>query len=306
MPAMKQSLAQATRSPKALRLREQASARAALLVLAVFLFGLASGAYWYHHATKSAPAQPSAEKTIVLSDITKAVLRRLTSPVEIRFYSLLDPASVSDSLPAFAGRVDQLLSAYQQEASGRIKVTRFNSPSDANAQAAAADGVKPFNRDKGNVCYLGVTVVQSQQKESLPQLAPEWEAAVESDITRAIVRVMGAQPASSLVAVAQPDSATIEEVKRAVPNLASVSVEEGTRILREAVLKDFAAAADEMDLRLKEAEQRVTDAQGKSEAEQQAARKNLQQVQLGQAEKLKQVAARLQAQITTLQQLKKE
>ena len=103
---------------------------------------------------------------------------------------------------------------------------------------------------------------------------------------------------------APSDAATIEEVKRAVPDLASVSVEEGTRILREAALKDFAAAANEMELRQKEAQQRVTGAQGKSEAEQQTARKNLQQVQLEQAEKLKQVAARLQARIIALQQLK--
>jgi hypothetical protein len=267
-----------------------------------------AGAYWYHRTAKSVPAKgPEDKQVIALSDSTKAVLKRLASPVEIRFYSLLDPATVSDSAQAFARRVDQLLSAYQQQAGGKINVTRFDSPSDANAQAAAADGLQPFNRDKGNVCYLGLAVVLSGQKELLPQLAPEWEPAVESDVTRAIVRVIGAQPsAGSPLVAAQPDTATLEQVKRAVPDLASVSVEEGTRILREAALKDFAVAADEMELRQKEAQQRVTDAQGKSEAEQQAARKNLQQVQLEQAGKLKQVAARLQAQITALQQLKKQ
>ena len=290
------------------RLGEQGSARTAALLLVFFLLGLGAGAYWYYRATKPAPVVESdGKKNIVLSDSTKAVLRRLPSPVDIRFYSLLDPATASDPLPGFARRVDQLLSAYQQEANGKIKVTRFNTPSDANAQAAAADGIQPSNRDRGDVCYLGLAVVLSGQKELLPQLAPEWEPAVEFDLTRAIVRVMGAQPsASGPVASAQPAPAPIEEVKRAVPDLASVSVEEGTRILREAALKDFAAAANEMELRQKEAQQRVTDAQGKSEAEQQAARKNLQQVQLEQAEKLKQVAARLQAQIIALQQLKKQ
>ena len=290
------------------RLGEQGNAHPAALLLVFFLLGLGAGAYWHYRATKPAPVVESdGQKNIVLSDSTKAVLRRLESPVEIRFYSLLDPATVSEPVQAFARRVDQLLSAYQQEANGKINVNRFNTPSDANAQAAAADGIQPFNRDQGNVCYLGLAVVLSGQKELLPHLAPEWESAVEFDVARALVRVMAAQPpASGPVTSAQSDPATIEEVKRAVPDLASVSVEEGTRILREAALKDFAAAANEMELRQKEAQQRVTGAQGKSEAEQQAARKNLQQVQLEQAEKLKQVAARLQARISALQQLKKQ
>jgi len=290
------------------RLGEQGNARTAALLLVFFLLGLGAGAYWYYQSTKPARAvEPDGKKDLALSDSTKVVLKRLASPVEIRFYSLLDPATVSDSVRDFALRVDRLLSAFQQEANGKVNVTRFNTPSDANAQAAAADGIQPFNRDKGNVCYLGLAVVLSGQKELLPQLAPDWEAALESDVSRAIVRVIGAQPSASspVVAAGQPDPATLEEVKRAVPDLASVSVEEGTRLLREAALKDFVAAADEMELRQKEAQQRVSDAQGKSEAEQQAARKNLQQVQLEQAGKLKQVAARLQAQITALQQLKK-
>ena len=100
---------------------------------------------------------------------------------------------------------------------------------------------------------------------------------------------------------------TGEEVKRALPNVAAVSVAEGTRILRETTLKEFAAAADEMEIRLKEAQQRATQAQsGGSAADQQATVKQLQQVQLEQAEKLKEITARLSARIAALQQLKKE
>lgn len=288
---------------------EQANARTVLLVLVFFLLGLGGGAYWYYRATKPASAVESdGKKIITLSDRTKAILNRLESPVEIRFYSLLDPATVSDSIQAFAGRVDQLLSVYQQESNGKINVIRFNSQSDANAQAAAADGIKPFNRDKGDVCYLGLTIAQNGQKELLPQLAPEWEPAVEFDLTRAIVRLMDAKPsAKNPVATAEPDAVTIAEVKRALPNFASVSVEEGTRLLRETALTDFAAAADEMEIRLKEAQERASQAQsGGSAAEQQAAVKHLQQVQLEQAGKLKEIAARLAARIAALQQLKKE
>jgi len=223
-------------------------------------------------------------------------LRRIDSPLEIRFYALLNQTTGSDSLPSFAGRVDQLLSAYQQEGGGRIKVIRYHSQSDS--KAAAADGIKPFNLDKGDACYLGLAVVQNRQKESLPQLTPEWEQALESDLSRAIARLLNA-PSSveAAAAVAQIDAAVVAEVKRQIPNFASVSVEEGAQILRRSALNDFKALATEMELQVKEAEQRVQQAQnGKSEAEQQASLKQLQQVRADHAVKLKEITARSAAQ----------
>ncbi|MGA9780262.1 MAG: hypothetical protein ACLPRE_10085 [Limisphaerales bacterium] len=101
------------------------------------------------------------------------------------------------------------------------------------------------------------------------------------------------------------DSSTIEEVKQAIPNFVSVSLEDGTQILREAALKQFAAAAKEMDAQVKQAQQQLSQAEnGQSAATQQAARQHLQQIQAQAAEKLQQIAARLQTQIAALKQLK--
>ena len=125
-----------------------------------------------------------------MSDATLTVLQKLDSVLEIRFYSVLDPASVPDSVMAFAGRVNQLLSAYQQAAGGKIKLTRFDSQSNLNHNAARADGVQAFNLDKGEPCYLGVALVFNGRKETLPHLSPEWEQALEPDLTRAIIRLM--------------------------------------------------------------------------------------------------------------------
>ena len=101
------------------------------------------------------------------------------------------------------------------------------------------------------------------------------------------------------------DPATIEAVKRAIPNLASVSLDEGMRMLRIASLKEFATAAQEMADQVKVAEQRLSQAQnGGSEADQQAAIKQLQQVQTGQTGKLQEIAARSKAQLEAFKQLK--
>jgi hypothetical protein len=101
------------------------------------------------------------------------------------------------------------------------------------------------------------------------------------------------------------DAATIAAVKQAVPDYASLSLEDGTQILRAAALKQFAAAAREMDAQVKQAQEQLVQAEnGQSAAGQPAAMKHLQQVQAEQTEKLQQIAAQLQAQIAALKQLK--
>jgi hypothetical protein len=289
---------------------EQAGTRTTVLLLVVCLLGIAASTVWFYSASKRGPAGASAPTSstsaILLSDSTRAVLGRLDSPLDIRFYALLDPATVPDSVTAFAGRVGQLLSAYQQEAGGKIKVTSVNSPSNPNANAALTDGITVFNLDKGEACYLGVALVLNGRKETLPHLSPEWEQALEPDLTRAIIRLLDAPRSVTVpMIVAQINTNAIREVRALIPDVAAISVEEGKRILREAALKDFAAAAKEMETQVKEAELGLSQARnGGTDAAQQAAMKHFQQVQAEQAEKLKEIAAKSKAQIDTFQQLK--
>jgi hypothetical protein len=240
------------------------------------------------------------QESAALSAGTQAVLQSLTSPVEIRFYAVLDTATVPEAVTAFAGRVEALLAAYQREAGGRITLTHRRAPSDVSA--AAADGMKPFNLDKGDVCYLGLTIVQGGRKESIPRLMPEWEQALESDLSRAIARVGSPTPPAAPAAAALPiDPAITAEVKRRIPNFATISLEEGTQMLRESAFNDLKAAVSEMQSQLQEAEQRVGRMQ---EAEKQAALKALQRLQAELAAKLRDAAANSSAQIEALRLLK--
>lgn len=291
-----------------MRRPEQANARTTALVLGFFMLGVAASAFWFYRASHpragSLGGQNEGAVPGALSDGSMAVLKRLDSPVEIRFYSLLDPASTPDSLRAFADRVNSVLSLYQQAANGQIKVTRYTSLADSS-QAAVADGLKPFNADKGESCFLGIGLVRGTHKEALPLLSPEWESALESDLSRAIARLVDASAPARAVAAKAADPAVLEEVKRAFPNLDSVTVEDGARALREAAVNDMKAAVAEMDTQIKDAEQRLTQAQnGGTEAEQQAAMKHLQEVQAQHTQKLKQISARSAAQIEALKQLK--
>lgn len=289
---------------------ERAGTRIILFLLVVCLLGVAGGAYWLYRPSQrgaTAASGPAGDASaIALSDSTRAVLDRLESPLEIRFYTLLDPATVPASLIAFGGRVGQLLSAYQQEANGKIKITTLNSQSNSGANAALADGITVFNLDKGEACYLGITLVLSGRKETLAHLSPEWEQVLEPDLTRAIIRLVDANRSVTVpTTVSQINTAAIQEVRALIPDIAAISVPAGKQILQDAAYKEFTAAAREMQARVKEAEQRLGEAQkGGTEAEQQAALKQLQQVQAEQIEKLKDIAAKSKAQIDTFQQLK--
>lgn len=283
--------------------REGAGVRSMVPGLAFFAAGIALSALWFMRAPAQGPAVPQSAGPPALSAATEAVLQHVASPVEIRFYSLLDPASVGESGREFSGRVDQLLAQYEQAAGGKIKVVRVNSISAAAANAAVADGIKPFNMDKGEACYLGIAVVRGGQKETLSSLAPEWGQALESDLTRAIARAVGGDPPAASAPSA--DTATVDRVKRLIPNLDSVSVDEGTKVLRQSSLAEFKQAVEEMQAKVKEAEERFLQAEAdQSEAGQEAARKELQQIQADHVARLRRLTAISQTQMSAFQQIK--
>lgn len=284
-----------------------------ILVLGVGL-GVVAGALGFFAGTRpGADLNAQAQPESVLSENTRAVLKKLDAPVQIRFYALLDPASVPAPMQEFAQAIDQLLTEYEREAQGKVEVTRYTSRLEvkAAAVAAAADGFKPFNLDMGDACYFGLVVAQDDRNETLtpsvgrtvPREPPtsERQEAFESDLTTLIKEVARAKGPTPRAANTPPaDSTATDEVKQAIPNFASVSMQEGTRMLREAALKDFKETVASMEAQVAAARAR----EGGSEAEQQAAAQQIQEIQAGQTEKLRQIAARSAARVEALRQLK--
>jgi ABC-type uncharacterized transport system involved in gliding motility auxiliary subunit len=298
---------EASPQPPAIRRPNQRIAgRILLLMLGFFVAGMAVSALWFYHnpGATSMGSHSGTQPTEALAENTKTVLEGLNSPVEIRFYSLLDPAGVPESVRAYARRVEHLLAEYQRQANGKIKVTRFSSPSRSSASAAMADGIKPFSMDSGERGYLGMAVVQGSQKEVLASLAPEWEQALEFDLTRAIARTAEVNSSAS-APVHKTDPAVLDSLKKSIPNLDAVSVEEGAQLLREAALAEFRQASKEMETKIQAAEQQFLNAQSsQSASDQQKALEQLQQLQAEQTDKLKQIAADAKAQLQAFQQQK--
>ena len=284
------------------RTTEDGSVRSILLPLICFALGVAVSAMWTERPNRPLHSrQPAPE----LSESSKAVLSHLPQPVEVRFYSILD-ASAPASLVAFSQRAGQLLSAFQRQSGDKIALMRFDSPTNADPNGAAYDGIRVFNTDKGQDCFLGATFSSGGKKEVLAQLSPEWESALEADVGRALQRLGEATSAPKRAPKPVPsDASLLETIKTKIPDPGAVSLEEGIRILREDSVKEFAAATGEMQSQVQAAQARVLQAKSNgSPAEQDAAIKELQAVQSAQAERLKEIAANSQARVDAFKQLK--
>jgi ABC-type uncharacterized transport system len=271
------------------------------LVLAciAFALGIALTGLWfhYHHAVS---------KTGGLSDSTKNMLGQLSAPVIIRYYSLLPAGSSDATLQAFAGRVAKLLDAMQAASGGKIQISNFDVPAETNNTAASADGIQPFNLDKGDACFLGLAIASGKNTEAFARLQPEWEPALEFDLARALQRVgVTAAPAKPAPEVAKPSSEIIASINRLIPDVNTVSAEQADQIFHAEFLKQCGEVGTEVETQINAAQQKVLQAQNSgSTADLEAAQKNLAQVQLAQGEKLKDIAAQLQSRLAVFQRMK--
>jgi hypothetical protein len=268
--------------------------------LLCFLLGIAMTFAWFEYGKNGLPEK----STAVLSGETLDLLRHLNSPVQIRFYSVLPAGSVPQTLQDFSQRVDGLLTEFQSANAAKIQVIRNVSAAGANADAAAADGIRAFNLDKGEACFLGISVVNGDRKESLAQLQPEWEPALPYDIVRAISKVQS--PMSNVQAPSSKPSPEITAaIHRLIPDINAVSTKEADQIFHDAFMKEFEQASAEMEKEKDAAAQAVVKAENDGSAtDLAAAKKHLLDLQLAQGERIKQLAADLQTRLAVFQQMK--
>jgi ABC-type uncharacterized transport system involved in gliding motility auxiliary subunit len=137
------------------------------------------------------------EKAHTLSEGTKAILKKIDTPVKIRFYCSQPENATPETvfLRGYAQQVGDLLDEFKQYAGGKLTIQKLNPLPDSDAeesaklsgiegQAVAADG-EPF--------YLGVAVNMLDEAVPLPFLSPSRERMLEYDLARAISQVITPQ-----------------------------------------------------------------------------------------------------------------
>src|SRR5215212_3200867 len=132
----------------------------------------------------------TSEKAYTLSPGTKAILAKLDTPVQLRFYCTKNTANMPVFLTNYAQRIDDLLTEYRQASKGQIEIQRLNPEPDSDAEdSARLDGIEPQQLRGGERIYLGVSVAMLDQKQAIPFLTPDRERLLEYDISREIARV---------------------------------------------------------------------------------------------------------------------
>ncbi len=173
----------------------------------------------------------TAEHAYTLSAGTRAILAKVDTPVQIRFYVSQSSDGMPVVLKTYAQQIDDLLSEYQQNSHGLIQIKKLDPEPDSDAEdSARLEGVEPQMLQNGDRVYLGLSVSQLDQKEAVTFLSPERERLLEYDISRAIARVispekptigvisalpvMGAGDMMPMQTQGEPPWVLIEELKR--------------------------------------------------------------------------------------------
>lgn len=226
--------------------------------------GLAGGAVWHYlHAKPGTGTETTA--TEGLSPATLAVLAKLPAPVTLNYYDILTGNTDAD-LQAFAERVNNLLGEFKESSGGKIQVQTSKQAGEAAAQAADHDGLHAFHLNQGEPNYLGVVVTGPATRETLPQLDPGWEPALEFDLARAIERVASATSASPPPTAAVPPTvhgyvATEADaeagVRQLVPDLANVTLEQASGVLLTDYTRKITSIGTETEAAIEAAQQKM-------------------------------------------------
>src|SRR5258708_1053127 len=82
---------------------------------------------------------PTREKAYTLSYGTKAILKKLDTPVKIRFYCTQGEKSSDYSiyLKSYAKKVEDLLGEYRQAGHGKLVIEKFDPQPDSDAEDSA-------------------------------------------------------------------------------------------------------------------------------------------------------------------------
>ena len=137
------------------------------------------------------------ERAYTLSEGTKAILKKIDTPVKIRFYCTRAEYATPETvfLRNYAQQAEDLLDEFKQYAGGKLTIQKFNPLPDSDAEdSAKLDGIEgQAVSAEGEPFYLGLAVNMLDATVALPFLSPSRERMLEYDVARAISQVITPQ-----------------------------------------------------------------------------------------------------------------
>src|SRR6267378_1739168 len=145
------------------------------------------------------------EKAYTLSAGTKAILKKLDTPLKIRFYCTQEENTTPEGLMLrnYAQQVEDLLAEYKQIAKGNLIIEKYNPSPDSDAEDSAhLDGIEGQPIRNGERFYLGLAISVADQRQAIPFLDPSRERLLEYDLSRAITRLF--TPEKPVIGIMSP------------------------------------------------------------------------------------------------------
>jgi ABC-type uncharacterized transport system involved in gliding motility auxiliary subunit len=131
-----------------------------------------------------------------LSPGTRAILKKLDTPVTIRFYLSQSENALPVDLRPFTTRVADLLEEIRNASGGKIEGQRLDPKPDTDAEdSATLDGIEPRMNESGQPVYMGLAFTCVDQRVAIPFLNPARERQLEYDIARSISQVTSTKKA---------------------------------------------------------------------------------------------------------------
>lgn len=131
------------------------------------------------------------DKIFTLSEGTQNVLKKLDTPVTLKYFFTRSSAEASIPLKTFAQQIEDLLKEYRLAANGKIIVEIYDPKPDSDAEEWA-ERYGLIGQNPGMLespLYCGLVVVQGDSFEAMPFVDPNSEELLEYNITRMIARV---------------------------------------------------------------------------------------------------------------------
>ncbi len=139
-------------------------------------------------------ADVTEEKLYTLSNGTKNILRKLDSPVNLRFYRSRSENRMPVQLRSFAERIKTLLDEYVRYGNGNIVLDELDPTPDSNAEdSATMDNIRGQPMPTGEKLFLGLAVNFLDKTVSIPIFLPHDDSIIEYNITSAISEAVASE-----------------------------------------------------------------------------------------------------------------
>jgi len=154
-----------------------------VLILAVIALNIISSSVFHRWDVTE-------DRIYSISEGSKSLLKKLITPIEIKFYFSRNLPGLPVMIKTYANRVEEVLQEYVSYADGKLTVETIDVEPDSSAQEWAGKyGIRSAHLPNGGELYFGLVFLKGSKEIAIPYIDPRKEASLEYSLSEAIVKL---------------------------------------------------------------------------------------------------------------------